>query len=503
MFIAQAMAIDNNSVTITQLPDGVSIVGAQPLKQITATWNIYVTLDPPQYPEALIDQVLNLNGNIAAINKLESRGVDINVNAFKMRQQRMLALLTTHNGARRSKRGLLDIGGHLLHSLFGVATSGQIARLNEALTEVKDSQQGITHAHTALATVVNQTRAFAQQLALQQRQLAEQQMEFGTVIYDIYKALDDHARSIEKLELETHLDRYMDVLDLAVSQYVAQLSLYDRQRREMEAGKFTRDLLPQKALEDILSQASNTHQVIGSLEWYYSYLSVSPLWQETGTLIYQVELPLVAPRPFLLYNIMSHPVPAYNDTFAVKLNLEQHYAMDTISGNLFVPKRCIGANPIACISGPQYAADVHQCARGLLTNRQPLINKCQVKVTRYDGQSIIKMTSTNQYALATQGETLVIRCPGQPEDHVPLPRGCHNITCLKPCRLSGNHFHISCIDVKHLTRSYHMPRLLVTRHFGFSNSSSQNSTKRYHLPTMLDIEAHLPMDINVMALLQK
>jgi hypothetical protein len=55
------------------------------------------------------------------------------------------------------------------------------------------------------------------------------------------------------------------------------------------------------------------------------------------------------------------------------------------------------------------------------------------------------MIGTNQYAMATQGETMVMRCPGTPESQVTLPLGCHNVTCLMPCRLSGSNWHFPAL----------------------------------------------------------
>jgi hypothetical protein len=67
---------------------------------------------------------------------------------------------------------------------------------------------------------------------------------------------------------------------MAVEQYMDQVTL-QRQRRKLESGTLSRALLKAADLRDILDQASAIYQVINSLEWYYSFLSVVPLCYHT------------------------------------------------------------------------------------------------------------------------------------------------------------------------------------------------------------------------------
>jgi hypothetical protein len=54
ILLAQADAKD--PVIITDLPDGVSISGGEELRQVSATWHVFVTLAPPHYSTALQEQ---------------------------------------------------------------------------------------------------------------------------------------------------------------------------------------------------------------------------------------------------------------------------------------------------------------------------------------------------------------------------------------------------------------------------------------------------------------
>ena len=64
------------------------------------------------------------------------------------------------------KRGLLNIVGSISNALFGVATSAQLDHFNEALSKIGTFQSSIAHAHHTLVTIIDQTRIYAEQLAV-------------------------------------------------------------------------------------------------------------------------------------------------------------------------------------------------------------------------------------------------------------------------------------------------------------------------------------------------
>ena len=459
-----------SSILVTPLPDGISITGGEPLRQVVATWDIFVTLDPPPFPVELEQQVRELGFAIAGVEALKDRGINLNVAPQRLRRLRLRAILNEGTGRTRARRGLMDVGGSILHALFGVATSAQLGRFQAALNEIGAQQMRIAHAHNSLATIVNQTKYYLGQMAIQQQQLTAQVSRISGAIQKIVKQVDSQERRINQLELVANLDRYIDTLELAARQYVAQIALFHRQRAELEVGRLTRDLLSEDQLVEILSQATTQNKVIQSKEWFYQYIEVTPLWQDGKSLLYKVELPLIAPRPYLMYQILTHPVPISNSTYTVHVLLQPSYAIDTVSGNLFVPSRCIGHDPTVCRTGPEYGPSLMRCPRGLITNRPELINTCRVAIKDYTGESLVTMIDLNQYAIASRGESLTVRCSGHTEQHVNVPRGAHNITCLRPCTIVGAGWTITCIDRLYLARRYVMPAVQVTAHFNFSGS---------------------------------
>ena len=157
---------------VTSLPDGVSISGSEDLLQIVASWDIFVSLEPPPFPADLAERVAELESTFESVSKLANLGVSMDLQPFKIRRQRLQQILQLRvQRASRVKRGLLDIGGTILHHLFGVATESQLARYKATMIELHGRQEEIAHAYGTLSTVVNQTRTYVKQLAIQQRHL--------------------------------------------------------------------------------------------------------------------------------------------------------------------------------------------------------------------------------------------------------------------------------------------------------------------------------------------
>jgi hypothetical protein len=411
-------------------------------------------------------------------------GADVDSKALRLRRDQMLSLLADSHLSRRVKRGLIDLGGEILSTLFGVATTSQLGRFKEALKEVSGSQATIRHAQFNLATVINHTRALAKELSLRQRQVELHQIMFKDALRKLQTAVNLQAQQINRLEVVTDLDRYLDVMDLAVKQYVAQIALYNRQRTELAAGRLTRDLLPAEDLRDILRQAGTQHQVIMSIDWYYRYISVSPIGLSTGSLIYRIMIPLVAPRPYLLYQITTLPVPVANSSVRALIDVKSRYAIDTVSGNLFNPTKCWGNSPKVCESSPEFDNSVEKCARGLITNRPDLVKQCKINVTHSALISHIITLKTSQYGLSTRGETLLVRCPGRPESHIKIKAGAKNVTCVEPCTILGAGWSLSCTDQSHVKHLFYQPTLLVSAQFNFSSIATKVNYDTLLLPDM-------------------
>ena len=480
---------------ITPLPDGVTVSGSESLRQMVASWDVFVTLDPPAFPQDLLDHLNSLDHTFGALTQR-----DLSDTAPRARRDHMKQALLMSTPHSRVKRGLLDIGGSILHSLFGVATDAQLSRFRDALVEVSHSQSDMSHANTQLATVVNQTRTYLKAVALTQTQMSQRMYIIHRTLNKVAEAQRSHEARIHQLELTAALDHYLDIVQLSVDHYTAQVALFNRQKASLEQGHLSRDLLSPDQLQQILAQAATAHEVVDHIEWYYSYVSVTPLWRKAENLLYKVELPLIAPRPYLLYNVASYPVPISNSTLSVALHLQRHYAIDTVSGNIFIPTQCLGHGPVICNTGPEYGPSLLKCARGLITARETLIKSCKVAISDYAGLPQVATMALNQYALSTQGEMLTVRCPGRPENHITLALGTYNITCLDHCTMQGNGYHITCVNRLFLAKRYTMAHVRATAHFNFSTAVKVDLL-REALPQLEEIDTQPIRNLDIAMLM--
>ena len=479
---------------VTPLPDGVSVKGGETLRQIIASWDVYVTLEPPPFPQDLADRVRDLAYPFNGIKQLATKGYHYDLQPQTLRRNRLMGLLGLRS---RSKRGLLDVGGSILHALFGVATTAELDRFKAAMVEVAGNQEDIAHAYNHLASIVNQTRTYSHALAIRQQQMQDSIVKLHKAINLITAHVEDNAKRISKIEVLTSLDRYLDTLTIATHQYVSQLELFRRQRAELELGRLTRDLLSPSQLNDILAQAAGEYHIIKNIEWYYQSLSVTPLWRETtSALVYKIELPLIADRPYLLYNVLSHPVPINNSNIRVNIDVEPAYALDTVSGKLFIPTKCLGHQPTVCAPGAEWGLSMMTCARGLLTNRSDLVKTCKMRVSNIMSTPVISNIDLNQFAVTSWGETLIIRCPGLTETHINLKRGAYNLTCVKACTVTSQKWSLQCISRSYISRTYTMPEVKVTAHLNITHALSAQSLTKAIPQLALDHFSSLTTDID-------
>lgn len=479
---------------ITPLPDGVSVKGGESLRQIIASWDVYVTLEPPPFPQALADRIIALEGTLDDIAALATIGYLYDLSAQRLRRNRLMALLGIRS---RTKRGLLDVGGSILHALFGVATSAQLDRFKAAMVEVAGNQDDIAHAYEHLASIVNQTRTYSHALAIRQQQMQDSVFKLTRAINLITQHVKENARRINRIEVLTDLDRYLDTLSIATQQYTSQVELFRRQRAELELGHLTRDLLAPSQLNDILAQAAGEYHIVKNIEWYYQSLPVTPLWRETTkALIYKIELPLIADRPYLLYNILSHPVPINDSDIRVSIDVEPAYALDTVSGKLFLPTNCVGHQPTVCAPGAEFGLSMMTCARGLLTNRSDLVKTCRMKVSNIVSTPVIANIDLNQFAVTSWGEKLIIRCPGQTESHITLTRGAYNLTCVQACTVTAQKWSLQCISRAYISRRYSMPEVKITAHLNISHTLSAQTLIQAIPELTLDHISDISTDID-------
>ena len=83
ILVTPMLAFATSPVSIESLPDGVSVKGGEPLKTVEASWHVYVTLDPPELPQLLVNRVIDLKTILVKLRKTYGSEIKLDSHYFK------------------------------------------------------------------------------------------------------------------------------------------------------------------------------------------------------------------------------------------------------------------------------------------------------------------------------------------------------------------------------------------------------------------------------------
>ena len=419
-----------------QLHDGVLIESPRPIKLQKAEWTLLITIGPPH--------LLNLSPYLSLINdmvySLEQddagtvyRTLRHRLKYLRAANQQLTAALTI---PARTRRGLLNIGGKILHHLFGVATDEDLRKYRSTVRRAIAGQVKITHDYQAMATVINHI----------QDTVIENQHTLHDWYQNVTAYMDNLTVAVSnRLYAAKRHVLINDLLDLTDSYYLRNaesIELYLQQRADLELGMLTEHVMPQYKLQSFLSKIQPKH--FNHLEtlpipWYYENLHIQPVWQEDNILVFIAKIPFVAPQDYLLFHINTYPV-GHNKT-TVKLTPETIIASDPQSNGLFIPEHCRGMHPLVCSTSLIGYSPMYDCERGLLLHQVSAIETCPVTiqtdvlapksypVKSHEGQFVLYLDTT---------EDVTLHCPGSPVESHSVSPGTYRVTVPDHCALSSS-----------------------------------------------------------------
>lgn len=274
---------------------------------------------------------------------------------------------------RRPKRGLIDAGGYILHSLFGTATSSEVNAVSDKLGAVENALR-------------NQDRLVEIQI--------DKINEISTHVNNLQTLLTNTESAINKLEnitsflenileIESHLDNIYIITMKLESDYTRLLNALS----EAEHGIVNINLLPLNILRKIITNAEADFNLLPlfpmtQLELLYGYIDVHMYADR-----YMVLIPFASIISFTHYKIT--PFPFYLNNQLVSLdntldnlfisNTENHHAwMDDYSFATFChsPINSQAICPAFTLKLIPSLAD--SCPSALIHNTS-VINHCQFK----------------------------------------------------------------------------------------------------------------------------
>ena len=420
------------------LPDGVMVTTGEETRTTVATWTVLVTIDRP----AILPQFCK------RLEKLETfvppQWTEPTLVPFqalwreRINQIRETWTLPMQSEVSRRKRGLLDFVGVVSNKLFGTATQAQVTELQDHVETLRQQGTRVAHAFGELVFLVNQTHGHVRE----NREHITSLELYAVRLQIAYRNLSDKATSQERymtdMGRQVAVGQVLDSLEALHTTWRRGIDAWQGQRRALEAGWLTEDILPRGELGRILDagRASGFHTP--ALHWYYEHVRIHALWEERGRLVFRVSLPLVDSGHYLRYTMRSWEVPSKSPGYYTQLQLPRDVAVSTDSGDLFVPQNCVGHQPAICVAGPIFSSQRYQCPRGVLTGDAQLRHTCQVTLQhRVANNTIIEEITPGQAVIVTRGEKLSLLCPREPERRSALTMGVYTLHLGPGCRAKG------------------------------------------------------------------
>ena len=110
------------------------------VRSLQSQWTLHVIIGKSSAENSLDSQISRIHNLIS--NYPSNRRSDRSTSSYwqqRLNFLRPIARLTV-SSCERSRRGLIDVGGQLLHQVFGVATSEQIEASRNMIQQVRTFQ---------------------------------------------------------------------------------------------------------------------------------------------------------------------------------------------------------------------------------------------------------------------------------------------------------------------------------------------------------------------------
>jgi hypothetical protein len=441
-------ACAKEEVWIKPLGSGVIVSPPMPLRIVKGQWSVLVILRPPSanifeterrhLREAArrLDSFLTIQTR-CELNHQSRRNICVTWRQFRHIKYQIKILSQEKpkvfqiDPLVRKKRGFIDIVGTGLHHLFGLATDDDIRGVKAAILDTRRTTQHLVHFVERFKTVID--HALKQQ-SLDRQRIREMSAVIATIRnmtlenYRRQAIADEYVIAVERTTYLTHISAEIDFQELQLQ----------RLMQDLEAGRLTEHLLPRSTLSDILGKYENTYRDGAGLKltWYYQNVQIKLLMSEEGQYVYRAQLPLIRRDTYLKYDLRSYAVPVNDLGLRKRVSVQPTVGYNTRTGDIFVPKLCMGDDPMVCLPSVLYSDARYACERGLVTGYTEDKLNCPIKET-FTNNSLVEILSP-VLILATPGEEVSLSCPGDVQQKQRVPIGLYRVKMPSACTLSGN-----------------------------------------------------------------
>lgn len=470
-------ATDNTPESIV---DGNIISGGTSLnaiKSLESIWTLHVVVVHPPNGIPLGNPISRLQELIAAFPST-SRADEVLLSYWQHRLQLIRPTAPPVATFReRRRRGLIDVGGQLLHSIFGLATSNQVDISRQMIKLVRASNQHIIHQTNNMVTVINQTY---NEMVLNRQHIQDVERSLSDLYTHVNTWIAVRHVAWGRISASLQIDRCFNLIESAQISWDKRRARFHAQRGALETGRLTEALLPIEELGKILKHSNARGQYTPRCEWFYQFVTVTPIWRTNDDIVYIAHIPLAGHAKFLRYKIETWPFLHVASNVKLQIELPSDVAYDTTEGLMFIPHKCVGNAPQICHTGPIYRKKHFSCIRGVLTNDVSLRNTCKLTIHRDSAiaESILEIRP-NTFLIVSGGGEIKVFCKGEQRRTVKLPAGSSKIHVNPNCRLTNDRWMITGIKSFDVNVTLTTPSVPVTA-FNWSNLIS-NTQIHAHL----------------------
>jgi hypothetical protein len=337
----------------------------------------------------------------------------------------------------RNKRGLLDFGGEIIHTIFGLATDSSVEDCRNMVRESRKGQVKIVHRINEMVSILNSSYDEMDKNRERINEVSEVIRKIIPRVKMVIKNLQIVTERMNIVERTIGFDRAILIIEMATHAYVRARDRFQRQKASLELGRLTEEVLPPELLLDTLRKGETVGiKRIMPIQWYYEHVRIYPVWGGS-TLIYKATLPLVDSKQYFRYSIVTWPVPYNLSGYTIQLEVHEDIGLDTQGGEMFHPSVCQGVDPMVCRTGARYREGRLRCPRGLITGDNKQREACQVLLSHGTGKTQIQEISPGEYVVVTWGENIAERCRGKDAEKQMLNRGVYLIAVSDDCSVDG------------------------------------------------------------------
>ena len=330
--------------------EGVLVQQEGDIRAISGLWTVVVVIHPPPKP----DFNLWINQIVQDILTLKTKG-QAGDDDFKVWMEHISFLQgnirangiykTVHSPRnRRERRALFGFVSTISNYLFGTATQNQINVLTNAIKDSQHKIETLSHQGAHMISVMNQTRLYLHENRMDIAVLQNASIALAKRVETNTKRVDGLAKTINTLHIRRSVDIIIAKLERSVNLYLHQLTLFHKQRQELERGYLTDEIMPVAYLEDVLQQLTKRKHEVAPLRWHYQHLPIVPLHDTPSELSFRTIIPGLSETRYLQFKLRYFPIPL-GKGYLRQVEGENNIALDTVSSATFVPGVCVGSTP--------------------------------------------------------------------------------------------------------------------------------------------------------------